>query len=353
MNIYSLLKIAQEERASDLFISPGAMPTLKIGEKFKKVEKGIMTTKLSSEFFECISNKNDFKTLYSVGEVDFSLELRCDYRFRVNAFMQREGIALAIRMIPLKIPTLEELSLPQGIKTLAERESGLILVTGSTGSGKSTTLASIIDFINKEKSKHIITIENPIEYIHKHNNSIINQREIGTNTSSFNSALQASLRQNPDIILLGEIRDLDSVNTALRAAETGHLVLSTLHTNGAAKSIDRIIDMYKPDYHYQIRSQLSNVLEGVISQKLLPKFNTSDDSYDVVPAVEVMIVQKAIRNLIKDGKTNQINNMIQLGSEYGMLTMDQSMLNLYRNGEISKRVLLQRCEDKEFINALI
>jgi twitching motility protein PilT len=256
---------------------------------------------------------------------------------------------LAIRLVSLNIPTLEELGLPLIIKDLARKTRGLVLVTGPTGSGKSTTLAAMIDLINNERNCHILTLEDPIEFLHRHNKSIVNQREIGYDYQSFASALRSALRQDPDVILVGEMRDLETIATAITAAETGHLVLSTLHTMGAVNTINRIIDAFPPHQQQQIRLQLSTVLQGVVSQNII----THRDGNSRIAAVEVMITTPAIRNLIREGKTHQIMTSIQTGSKYGMQTMDSSLAKLYKEGKITYENALLYCTNEEALIGFI
>jgi len=277
-----------------------------------------------------ILSQEQLSLLEEEGQVDLSLSLAHIGRFRINVFKQRGSVGLAIRLIPYKIPPFEELNLPPVIRTLAEKESGFILVTGPAGSGKSTTLAAMIDIINSQRSCHIITLEDPIEFLHSHKKSIVNQREIKTDSQSFSAALRAALRQDPDVILVGEMRDLETISIALTAAETGHLVLSTLHTKSAPQSIDRIIDVFPPHQQQQVRIQLANTLVGVVSQRLLPRV----DKQGLIPAVEVMISTPAIKNLIREGKTHQIYSSIQTGSKYGMQTMESSIQDLFERGLI-------------------
>ena len=252
---------------------------------------------------------------------------------------------MAIRIVNLTIPSMDDLGLPPIVKQLSEKRRGLILVTGPTGSGKSTTLASMIDQINHERSGHILTLEDPIEYLHKHNKSIVNQREIGLDSDNFSNALRASLRQDPDVILVGEMRDLETISIAITAAETGHLVLSTLHTLGAAKTIDRVIDVFPPHQQQQVRTQLSSVLQGIVSQQLLP----TKDNKGRVAAFEIMVGTPAIRSLIREGKTHQIQTMLQTGTKYGMETMDMFLLKLFKQGKISSESLLSYAVDKDMI----
>lgn len=361
MNINNLLEKSSIIGASDLYISVGAVPTARIGESFRYIDNTIVSPELSKKILIDISSLNIYKNVESKGERDFSLETSDKRRYRVNAFMQKENISLAIRIIPNKIPSLEELSLPPTLKSFTEKRSGLILVTGSTGSGKSTTIASLLDLINSTQEKHIITIEDPIEYLHRHKKSIVNQREVGKDTKNFNTGLRAALRQSSDIILIGEIRDAESMIAALRAAETGHLVFSTLHTTGGGKCIDRIVDMFSPSEHHQIRSQLASAFEGMLSQQLIPRKNISEKnvlgreilSCSMVVATEIMLGTSAIKNSIKEGKTHQISNLIQTGSKYGMITMDQSLINLFFEGAISEDNLISRCNNTEFVRRFI
>ncbi len=282
-------------------------------------------------------------------ELDFSTKLDNDVRFRVNAFHQINGLAAAFRVIPNEVKSLEELFIPDILGKLAMKEKGLILVTGPTGSGKSTTLASMIDIINENRYCHIITIEDPIEFVHKSKNSLINQRELGRDTWSFVAALRSALREDPDVILVGEMRDLETVSLALTAAETGHLVLATLHTSSATKSIDRVIDMYPKEQQAQVRSMLSESLEAVVAQTLLQK----KDGKGRVPAVEIMIANSAVRNLIREEKTYQIPSVIQSGTKEGMQSRDQSLYNLVMNGLLDRSVAERVADnDKMFVTGV-
>jgi twitching motility protein PilT len=267
-------------------------------------------------------------------EIDFSTKLSDDTRFRVNAFHQVNGLACAFRVIPNVIKSFEELNLPEILSRLAHRHKGLILVTGPTGSGKSTTLATMIDHINESRHCHIITVEDPIEFVHHSKNSLLNQRELGHDTWSFTAALRSALREDPDVILVGEMRDLETVSLALTSAETGHLVLATLHTSSATKSIDRIIDMFPKEQQGQIRSMLSESLEAVVAQTLLPR----KDGTGRIPALEIMIANAAVRNLIREEKTYQIPSVIQSGTKEGMQSKDQSLYNHVMNGLLDRKV---------------
>jgi len=346
LNINRLLQMASESNASDLHLTVGAPPVMRICGRlvFSKMET--LTPDATKNLADEILNEDQQELLEREGQVDLSLSISHIGRFRINAFKQRGSIGFAIRLIPHKIPPFEELNLPQVIQTLAERESGFILVTGPAGSGKSTTLAAMIDIINSQRSCHIITLEDPIEFLHRHKKSIVNQREIKSDSNSFSAALRAALRQDPDVILVGEMRDLETISTALTAAETGHLVLSTLHTNGAPQTIDRIIDAFPPHQQQQVRIQLANTLVGVVSQRLLPRA----DKQGLVPAVEVMISTPAVKNLIREGKTHQIYSLIQTGSKYGMQTMESSIQDLYAKGLIGPQQNLGEIQSTGFIS---
>lgn len=283
--------------------------------------------------------------LQKVGEVDFSCSVPGVARVRVNIFKQRNSIAIVMRLLNARIPSFHELGLPDVIAQLAMRPKGMVLVTGPTGSGKSTTLAAMIDLINREKRVHIITLEDPIEYLHRHNLSIVNQREIGGDTRSFAAALRAALREDPDVILVGEMRDLETIATAITAAETGHLVLATLHTPGAAETVDRIIDVFPPPQQQQVRIQLSEILEGIVSQQLIPRV----DKPGRVLALEIMVATPAVRNLIREGKTYQIQSQMQTGARYGMRTLDMSLRELYFKGIISRDEVFNRARDPEIL----
>ncbi|SHH46403.1 type IV pilus twitching motility protein PilT [Tepidibacter thalassicus] len=346
MNIYDLLENTIRLKASDLHITVGYPPVMRINGKLIKYGEEILLPDDNLKLVKQILDEERFQKLEEKGELDTSVSYHKLGRFRVNIFKQRGTYCMAIRSVALNIPSMGELGLPPVIKDLANKQRGLILVTGPTGSGKSTTLASIIDYINKNRSCHILTLEDPIEYLHRHNKSIVNQREIGTDSKSFANALRASLRQDPDVILVGEMRDLETISIALTAAETGHLVLSTLHTIGAAKTIDRIVDVFPPHQQPQILVQLAAVLEGVISQQLIPKVDNSGR----VAALEIMVVTTAIRNLIREGKTHQIQTSIQTGTKFGMQTMDSALSNLYLRGVISRESLLTYAVDKEIVS---
>ena len=343
-----LLNKAIAMNASDLHLTVGLSPTVRCNGKLIGLGEEKLTISYTEKFSKEILGEK-YKEYLSCGEFDTSYFVEGIGRFRVNVFKQKNNDAIAIRIIDLKIPTLDELNHPIVIKDIINKRRGLVLVTGPTGSGKSTTLAAIINEINNIREAHIITLEDPIEYLHTHNKCIINQREIGKDSRSYKSALKAILREDPDVILIGEMRDLETISIAITAAETGHLVLSTLHTVGAANTIERIIDVFPPYQQQQIKSQLASVLEAVISQQLLINKNNNGR----VAAFEIMISTPGIKNLIREGKTFQIESMIQTGSKYGMKTMDMSIYELYKNGVISKETAIMYAIDREALEKII
>ncbi len=346
MDVNELLKEAHGQGASDLHLKVGSHPILRIDgelgplstEKRLSQEDTLKMafTVMSPGQREIFKKRNDIDLAYSVPGLG---------RFRCNIFIQRGTVGLVFRVIPMRIPTIEELLLPDIIKKIAMEARGLILVTGTTGSGKSTTLAAMIDHINTSKTDHIMTIEDPIEYLHRDKRSIVNQREIGSDTESFSKAMRAAMRQDPDVILVGEMRDFETIQTALTAAETGHLVLSTLHTSDAAETVNRIISVFPPYQHKQVRIQLASVLKGIISMRLVPK----TDGKGRVPAVEVLIATATIKDCILDAdKTKSINDAIAQGTlHYGMQTFDQSLFNLFKSGLISYEEALRRATNPD------
>lgn len=345
MGLFELLAIAAQEMCSDVHISAGLPPVMRKSGSFihmtDKVLSGVDTEALAKE----ILSSEQLETVRKNGEVDLAISDSLDNRFRINVFLQKGNYSLAIRLLNPTIPSFEALGLPRIVSDFSDKSRGLVLVTGPTGSGKSTTLACMIDKINRERDEHIVTLEEPIEYLHSHRKSIVNQREIGKDTGSFAQALRAALRQDPDVILIGEMRDLETISIALTAAETGHLVFSTLHTIGAAKTIDRVIDVFPPHQQQQIRTQLSTVLQGVISQQLIPR----KDRAGRVAAVEVMVSTPAIRNLIREGKTFQIQNNMQTGAAQGMISMDAALIGLYRDNKISREDCIIYSVDTEYV----
>ena len=330
--IQELLKYTSDAGASDLHVSAGSLPMVRIHGQMKALNLPVQRQEDLVFLLDGVLTDVQKTILKEKLEIDFSTKLDSDVRFRVNAFHQINGLAASFRVIPNEIKTYDELYLPDTLAKLAMKEKGLILVTGPTGSGKSTTLATMIDTINEKMRKHIITVEDPIEFVHKSKNSLINQRELGHDTWSFTAALRSALREDPDVILVGEMRDLETVSLALTAAETGHLVLATLHTSSATKTIDRIIDMYPKEQQAQTRSMLSESLEAVVAQTLVQK----KDGNGRVPALEILIANTAVRNLVREEKTYQIPSIIQSGSKEGMQSRDQSLYNHVMNGLIDR-----------------
>jgi twitching motility protein PilT len=349
-NLRALLEEMIEKEASDLHITTGERPKLRIdGDIADSSMAEILTPKDTLQLAYSVLTENQKKRFETEDELDFSFGIQNLARFRGNCFKQRGCVSMVIRMIPFNVRTFQELGLPPVIAKLAERPRGLVLVTGPTGSGKSTTLAAIIDKINKERKGHIITVEDPIEFIHRHQSCIVNQREIGTDTKNFSTALKYALREDPDVILVGEMRDLETIAAALTIAETGHLALATLHTNSAAESINRIIDVFPSNQQSQVRAQLAFVLEGVVTQTLLPKARGRGR----VMAAEIMVATPAIRALIRDDKIHQIYSAMQSGKKHGMQTMNDSLFQLYTNREVSQ----EECErvsqePKEFLRMI-
>ncbi|NLL81110.1 MAG: type IV pilus twitching motility protein PilT [Tissierellia bacterium] len=345
MDLVNILKVGVEKKASDIHITVGVPPTYRINGELLSFNDIPLSPEDTLQLTRQALNNEQFERIEKQGELDFSHSIPSLGRFRVNAYRQRSSYGLALRIIPNKIPSMEFLGLPEVAKDIARLPRGLVLVTGPTGSGKSTTLASIIDQINSERNCHILTLEDPIEYLHRHNKSMVNQREIGTDSLNFANALRGALREDPDVILVGEMRDLETISIAITAAETGHLVLSTLHTLGAAKTIDRVIDVFPPHQQQQIRVQLATVLEAVVSQQLLPKA----DGDGRIAAFEVMIATSAIRNLIREDKNHQIDSMIQTGSKHKMVTMDNNIIDLYIKGHISRETALVQAFNQQEI----
>ena len=331
--VHDILQSAIERGGSDVFIIPGSCVRLKVAGEVRPLLETVLkpddTRRLIKQVYEL--DHRDMDRLTENGDDDFSFSINGVGRFRCNAYQQRNSLAMVLRLVSLSLPNPEEMHIPADILKLADIKKGLVLVTGPAASGKSTTLACIIDRINTNRSGHIITIEDPIEFIHAHKSSVLSQREIEHDTRSYQTALRAALRQAPDVILLGEMRDLETIQTALTAAETGQLVLSTLHTIGAAKTIDRIIDVFPANQQQQIRVQLSMVLRAVVSQQLLP---TTDGGLE--PAFEIMFANSAIQNMIRDGKAHQMDNVIFSGASEGMRSMDADIYRLYRAGRVSR-----------------
>lgn len=328
--ITDLLMQAYQRKASDLHLSFGIPAVYRIDGVLRRLSDEVYTSEELLEMVEAILPEAKKEAFFEQGEADFNYSLKDICRFRVNAFHQRGEVSIAARLISSSIPTIEQLNMPDVLYKLAEKPQGLILVTGPTGSGKSTTLAAMIDYINKNYAKHIITLEDPIEYLHEHDRSIVNQREVGVDTMSFANGLRAALRQDPEVILVGEMRDLETISTAITAAETGHLVLATLHTSSAITTIDRMIDVFPPHQQNQIRIQIANVLQGIISQRLFVK----TDGSGRVAATEILVQVPAIANLIRSEKIYQIENVMQSSRDLGMHTLETSIQQLLSRDEI-------------------
>ena len=341
-NLRTLLEEMIEKDASDLHITAGECPKLRIdGDIVSASFTDPMTPKDTLQIAYSVLTENQKKRFETEDELDFSFGTQNLARFRGNCFKQRGCVGMVIRMIPFQVKTFEELGLPPVVAKMSDRPRGLVLVTGPTGSGKSTTLAAMIDKINKERKAHIITVEDPIEFIHRHQSCIVNQREVGTDTKSFASALKYALREDPDVILVGEMRDLETISAALTIAETGHLALATLHTNSAAESINRIIDVFPANQQSQVRAQLAFVLEGVVTQVLLPRAKGRGRAM----ATEIMVATPAIRSLIRDDKVHQIYSAMQSGKKHGMQTMNDSLYHLYMQREIVMEEALRASPD--------
>lgn len=349
ININELMAKLVEINGSDLHISVGCSPCYRVNGVLTHLGSEKLTPADTESLVRQVTSQEQLEEIDQLGDFDMSYAIQNLGRFRVNIFKQRGSYSIAIRSVQGKIPELDEINMPPVLYDFTQKQRGLILVTGPTGSGKSTTLASLINIINQERKCHIITLEDPIEYLHKHNKSIVNQRELRSDFKSFASGLRSCLRQDPDVILLGEMRDLETMEIALMAAETGHLVFSTIHTTGAARTIDRIIDVFPPHQQQQVVIQLANVLEGVISQQLVLDIEEKKR----IAAVEVMMATPAIRNLIREKKTHQIQNQIQTGAKFGMQTMDSSLLKMYQERRISQQTLLKSALDFDYVKKLI
>ncbi|MGE5686104.1 MAG: type IV pilus twitching motility protein PilT [Gemmatimonadota bacterium] len=350
VNLRALLEEMIEKEASDLHVTAGERPKLRIdGDMADSSATEVLSAKDTLQLAYSVLTENQKKRFETEDELDFSFGIQNLARFRGNVFKQRGCVAMVIRMIPFNVRTFQDLGLPPIVAKLAERPRGLILVTGPTGSGKSTTLAAMIDKINKERKGHIITVEDPIEFIHRHQGCIVNQREVGTDTKNFATALKYALREDPDVILVGEMRDLETIAAALTIAETGHLALATLHTNSAAESINRIIDVFPHNQQSQVRAQLAFVLEGVMTQTLLPKAKGRGR----VMAAEIMVATPAIRALIRDEKIHQIYSAMQSGKKFGMQTMNDSLYQLYMAREVTEDECLRVSGDpNEFLRMI-
>ncbi|MBD3176563.1 MAG: PilT/PilU family type 4a pilus ATPase [Armatimonadia bacterium] len=349
VHIDELLDFVVEKNASDIHLSVDLPPVVRIDGDLKKMNYEPFTPQNLQTMLYSILRDDQIQRFEEDMELDFSYSLQKKARFRVNFYRDRGNCAAAFRLIPAVIPTVEQLGLSPVVKDLARRSRGLVLVTGPTGSGKSTTLAAMVNVINMEMAKHVLTIEDPIEYLHTHKRSIVNQRELGQDTKSFNNALRASLREDPDVILVGEMRDHETMALAITAAETGHLVMSTLHTNTAADSVDRVIDVFPPGQQEQVRVQLSNNLVAILSQQLIPRATEPGR----VCAMEICIANAAIRNLIREAKAHQVTSIIQTHTNIGMQTMDQALKDLYQRGLITWDSAVERCVNRQELEKMI
>ncbi|HEX2956011.1 MAG TPA: type IV pilus twitching motility protein PilT [Chitinispirillaceae bacterium] len=348
LTMHEMLKRMSELNASDLHLTTGSPPLYRVDGSLIPTETEKLMPEQILKLAYSIMNEGQKKIFEQKKEVDFSFAVQNLSRYRANVFLQRGCCSVALRQIPFLIKPLEELGLPPVVSKLTERPNGLVLVTGPTGSGKSTTLASMVDKINTEREGHILTIEDPIEFVHKHKRCIVNQREVHQDTDSFTSALRVALRQDPDVVLIGEMRDLETIQAALSIAETGHLTLATLHTNSAAQTINRIVDVFPAEQKATVRAQLSLVLEGVISQALLPKIGGGR-----VMACEILIATMAIRALIRDDKIHQVQGMLEIGQKFGMQTMNAELLRLYKRRLISKTDAIGRSNDPETLQKMM
>ena len=349
MDLVDVLLEVLERDASDLHLSVGSPPIMRINGVLERMDYPRLSANDTRELVYSILSQDQRQRLENEWEIDFSYSVPGRARFRVNAYFQRNSLGAAFRLIPINIKRLDELGLPPALHDLTRKPRGFVIVTGPTGSGKSTTLAAMIDEINETRDEHIMTIEDPIEFLHRHKKCMVNQREVGSDTKGFDRALKSALRQDPDVILIGEMRDLETISTALTAAETGHLVFATLHTQDAAQTIDRIIDVFPPHQQAQVRVQLATTLQGVCTQQLLP----TRDGRGRCVACEVLVPTAAVRHHIREGTTHQIPGAIQTGGRNGMQTMDGALADLVRAGCISKDLAFKRCADQDTLAHLL
>jgi twitching motility protein PilT len=349
MDLVDILVEVLEKKASDLHLTAGSPPVIRVAGKLVRLDYPRLTTNDTRDLIYSILSQDQRQRLENEWEIDFSYSVPGRARFRVNAYFQRNALGAAFRLIPADIKSLEDLLMPPILHKMAQKPRGFVIVTGPTGCGKSTTLAAIIKEINETREEHIMTIEDPIEFLHRHNKSIINQREVGTDTQSFNRALKSVLRQDPDVILVGEMRDTETMQTALTAAETGHLVFATLHTQDAPQTIDRIIDVFPPHQQSQIRVQLASTLMGICTQQLMQTV----DGQDRICACEILIPTPAVRNLIREAKTHQIYSVMQTGSRFGMQTMDTSLAEWVKRNKITKEAALRKSSNPDELERLI
>jgi len=349
MDIAELLLMTLERKGSDLHITVGLPPSVRVHGEVEPLPMPPLARDDTHSLVYGIMNDAQKARFEGHKDIDFSLDFGEAGRFRVNAFFGRQGVGAVFRVIPTRIKTIGELGIPQIVSQMGEFERGLVLVTGPTGSGKSTTLAALVDQINTERKGHILTIEDPIEFVHQHKGCVVNQREIGAHTESFSTALRAALREDPDVILVGEMRDLETISQAVSAAETGHLVFGTLHTSSAPQTVDRIIDVFPPHQQAQVRSQLAESIRGIVAQQLI---RTVDGSGRAA-ALEIMTGTPAVRNLIREGKTYQLQSVIQTAVKEGMQTLDQSLRDLLRTGRITMEEAMKKVPDKEAFTKLL
>ena len=336
-------------KASDLHLTAGSPPMVRQKGRLGALDYPALSPQQTREIIYSILTNDQRKRLENEWQIDFAYSIPGQGRFRVNAYFQRASLGAAFRLIPNEMPALEDLGLPPVLRDLTKKPRGFVLVTGPTGSGKSTTLAAMLDVINKERHEHIMTIEDPIEFLHRHQNCIVNQRELGADAQSFALGLKAALRQDPDVILVGEMRDLETIATALTAAETGHLVFATLHTQDTAQTVDRIVDVFPPAQQHQVRVQLSVSLQGIVTQQLLP----TADGQGRVCATEILVPTPAVRNLIREGKTHQIYSALQTGGAHGMQTMDAALVDLVRRQKITRELAEARSSSPEELRRLM
>ena len=350
LNINDLLERVLETRGSDLHLTAGSPPVIRVHGDLRPLTDlpTLNGSQIRQMVFSILTQKQREKFEYEL-ELDTSYTLPGRSRFRVNVFLQRDSVGCVMRVIPYEIVDFDVLGIPPAVKSWAYLPRGLVLVTGPTGSGKSTTLASLLDIVNRERAVHVMTVEDPIEFLHRHKRALVNQREVGEDTHSFESALKHVLRQDPDVILVGEMRDLETISTALTAAETGHLVFATLHTQDAPQSIDRVIDVFPAHQQQQVRTQLAAALQGICTQQLVPSLDGAGRSV----GCEVLVATPAIRNLIREGKVHQIYSMLQAGGKYGMVTMDMSLAHLVRTGRIGLDAALERCANEEDVRRMM
>jgi twitching motility protein PilT len=347
--IKNLLKVVAQENASDLHLVVGRYPTIRLdGKLYPLTQETVLTAEDTKALSDIIMTEENKKRLLRDGQADFSYNFEDKARFRTNVFFQKGNISVAMRLITSRIKTLEELNIPTVLYNFTHHTQGLLLVTGPVGHGKSTTLAALVDYINHNEDKHIITIEDPIEYVYEQDRCIINQREVGEDAHSFGDALRAVFREDANVVLIGEMRDLETISTAMTAAETGHLIFATLHTNDSSQTIDRIIDIFPAHQQNQIRLQLASVLLGVVSQRLIPKIGGGR-----MPAVEIMIKNSAVENLIRENKTYQIDSVIETSLKEGMISLDKAMANLVQQGLVTIDDALSFSKNEEYLQMLI